>query len=190
MFLDHDRVLRVAGQLPFEQQSRDRAEGGDTTRTGTGEPPDFDNGTRRMFSVWPDAGAWRAPDPMTLCYETEWRSCGLLRRIKPASSSMAIPVDPSASSQSATFLTWTTGKHLGLGAGMTFDGTGWREETMLTRAAAGRYKLHTVEAALAQVLELETTDCRRSALERGFCPAPASEGGLALVTLRPTTPVR
>ena len=102
----------------------------------------------------------------------------------------AIPVNPPAPGQSVMLLTWTAGRHLGLHMSMTFDGTGWLGGTMLTRAAAGRYRLDTAEAALAQVLELETTDCRHSALEHGFCPAPASEGGLAPVRLGPTTPVR
>ena len=133
---------------------------------------------------------------MTLHYKTKWRPYGLLGRIKPASSSMAIAADaaalvePFTASQPSTLLTWNAGRHLGLDVGMTFDGTGRLEETVLTRAAAGQYKLHTAEAALAQVLELETTGCRHSALEHGFCPAPANEGGLALVTLRSVLPVK
>jgi len=82
--------------------------------------------------------------------------------------------DPSVPRQLATPRTWTAEKHLGLDARMAFDGTGWLERAVLTRASVGRYRLDTVEAALAQVLELETTDCRHSALEHGFCPAPAS----------------
>ena len=87
---------------------------------------------------------------------------------------VAPSVNPSAPRQPATPRTWTAGKHLGLDTRMAFAGMGWLERAMLTRASAGRYRLDTAEAALAQVLKLETTDCRHSALEHGFCPAPAS----------------
>jgi hypothetical protein len=107
--------------------------GGDTTHTGR-RAAGLRDGTQRTPGVWPGAGAWRAPEPMTVYYKTEWCPCDLLRRIKPASSSMAsatnaaIPVNPSAPGQSATLLTWTAGKHLGLRMSMTFDGTGWLGE--------------------------------------------------------------
>ena len=179
--------------------------GGDTTRTkakrgkahqlgreltGENELPDL-----QRDAAHGSVQVVASTEVMTFHYKTEWRSYDLLRRIKPASSSMAIaanaaaPVNPFTAGQPATLLTWDARRRLGMDMGMAFDGTGRLGETVLTRAAAGRYKLHTVEAALAQVLELETTDCRRSALERGFCPAPASESGPALVTLRSTPPV-
>ncbi len=87
----------------------------------------------------------------------------------------ATTLDPFTPCQLATSRTWIAGKLLGLDARMAFDGTGWLEGAMLPGASAGRYRLDTAEAALAHaLLALETTDCRRSALEHGFCPAPAS----------------